>query len=121
HRSSSSFRGYSGKLVSGSIKVGDEIRVLPSGSGTTIKEIISGKKYLNEASQGQIVTCTTTNDVSVNRGDVFSFPENPPQISDHFQMKIISLHEEDIAPGCSYLLRSHNKEIRGTVTGVKHV
>ena len=50
------FRGFSGLIVSGTVKPGDPIRVLPSGKTSTVRRIVTFDGDLVRAVAGQSVT-----------------------------------------------------------------
>lgn len=58
NRPNSQFRGYAGTIASGEVKVGDTIRVLPSGQVSTIKSIVVFEGEIEKASAPQAVTLT---------------------------------------------------------------
>lgn len=121
HRPSSSFRGFSGKVSSGSISVGEPVVLLPSKVKTKIKTLISREISIKKAGVGELVTIETENEVSVQRGDVFSSLTHLPATTDHFEIKLISLDEKGIIAGGSYLMRVHNKEVKVTVESISLV
>jgi bifunctional enzyme CysN/CysC len=50
------FRGFSGRIASGSIRTGDSVRISPSGVASRVKQIVVWKASVAEASAGQSVT-----------------------------------------------------------------
>src|SRR5690606_15924290 len=50
------YRGYAGRITSGTFKVGDQVTVLPSGFHSTISYIELDNEQFNEASEGASVT-----------------------------------------------------------------
>ena len=68
------FRGFSGRIVGGSIRPGDPIRVLPAGTTSTVDRIVTMDGDLDEAIAGQSVTITLTDEIDVSRGDLLCAP-----------------------------------------------
>src|SRR5690606_38552659 len=64
------FRGFCGTVASGVVRRGDEIRVLPSGKTSKIKDIVICEGSLDEAFVGQAVTLTLTDEIDISRGDM---------------------------------------------------
>ena len=70
NRPNLNFRGFSGRIVGGSIKPGDPIRVLPSGTTSTVDRIVTMDGDLDEAIAGQSVTITLADEIDASRGDI---------------------------------------------------
>ena len=74
NRPNSDFRGFAGTIVSGGIRPGDEIAVLPSGQTTRIKSIIGAGGEVTSAEAGDAVTVTLADELDVARGDMLAAP-----------------------------------------------
>lgn len=114
------FRGYAGRIAEGTVRAGDKVRVLPSGKATTVKEIIVWQGTQTEAHAGESVTLTLADEVDISRGDVLAAAEQPPEVADQFEAKILWLSEHALVAGRPYLLKLHNKEVTATVTRIKY-
>jgi bifunctional enzyme CysN/CysC len=66
------FRGFSGRVGSGSVKPGDSVRVSPSGVTSRVKEIVVGTGSIAAATAGQSVTLVLEDEVDASRGDVIA-------------------------------------------------
>ena len=64
------FRGLSGQLASGIVRVGQQIMVLPSGMKSTVKQIWTYDGPLQEAFCPQSVTLVLEHDIDISRGDM---------------------------------------------------
>ena len=62
------FRGFSGRIASGSVKPGDSVRISPSGVTSRIKEIAVWGGPKAEATAGQSVTLVLEDEVDASRG-----------------------------------------------------
>src|ERR1700724_290249 len=69
NRPNADFRGFAGQIVSGSVKTGDRIRVLPSGREGRVARIVTAAGDLEAAVSGQSVTLTLDSEIDVSRGD----------------------------------------------------
>jgi bifunctional enzyme CysN/CysC len=120
NRPTADFRGFAGTIVSGSVRVGDTVRVLPSGRQSTVARILSGSADVGAAVAGQSVTLTLDDEVDVSRGDVFAAATEPPPVADQFEATIIWMHERPMLPGRSYLMKIGTQTITATITPLKY-
>lgn len=114
------FRGFSGTIASGTIKVGDPIKVLPSAQESNVKSIVTYDGDLDEAVAGEAITLTLEDEIDISRGDVIAGKDHPPEVADQFEAKIIWMHDDAMLPGRPYLFKTANKTIPGLVTDLKH-
>lgn len=63
------YRGFAGKLRSGSLKVGDEIKVFPSGRTSKIKSIEKYGNQMEVLNQNENGTILLEDEVDISRGD----------------------------------------------------
>ncbi len=75
------YRGYAGRLASGTLRVADEVTVLPSGFTSKIKTIDTFDESLKEAFAPMSVSVTLEDDVDVGRGDMIVRSNNIPDCS----------------------------------------
>lgn len=90
-RYNSNFRGYSGQVISGQIKSGEEIKVLPSEIKAKIKKISLYKNTFEIAQKGMSLLLEFDKEIDISRGDYIVEKNLPHQISDQFQITIIWL------------------------------
>jgi bifunctional enzyme CysN/CysC len=113
-------RGFCGTVVEGSVKPGDRVRVLPSGLQTSIKKVISGFNEVAQAINGEAVTLTLADEVDLSRGDVVVAANQPAEVADQFQARLLWMHEHALTPGRQYLLKLATKEVTTTITSIKY-
>ncbi len=101
------FRGYAGKITGSSLKIGDEVTVLPWLTTSTIKDIYFFDKKYSEAPAGSSVTITLTNDVNVARGDMLVKKNEEPVASKDLLATVCWMDAKALVPGSKYLLQ-HN-------------
>jgi bifunctional enzyme CysN/CysC len=114
------FRGFAGRIASGTVRAGDSLKVLPSGRESRVVRIVTADGDLQSAVAGQCVTITLADEVDVSRGDVLVDTQAPPQAADQFDATLIGLTEAAIFPGRSYLMKLGTKVVTATVNPVKH-
>jgi bifunctional enzyme CysN/CysC len=115
------FRGFSGLIATGSVKPGDEIRVLPSGKTSTVTRVVTLNGDLDQAVGGQSVTLCLADEVDCSRGDVISLADNPPQAADQFEATLVWLNDEAMLPGRAYWLKLATQTVSVTVQSPKYV
>jgi bifunctional enzyme CysN/CysC len=114
------FRGYCGRIASGSAQVGDEVVVAVSGRSTRIKQIVTADGEAKEASVGDSITLVLEDDIDIARGDVLVAPKARPDVADQFAAHLIWLSDDPMLPGRSYLLKIGTRTAPATVTEIKH-
>jgi bifunctional enzyme CysN/CysC len=114
------FRGFSGRVVGGSVQPGDRVRVLPSGKESTIVRIVSKDGDLRLAVAGQSITLTLADEIDISRGDVLSAADSPPGIADQFEATIIWMSEDEMLPGRPYLLKIGARAVGATMAAPKY-
>ena len=114
------FRGVAGRLCAGAVHPGDRVRVLPSGLETRVKSIVTWDGERSAAEAGDSITLTLTDEVDVSRGDVLAAASAPPAVADQFEARLLWMGDHDLIPGRSYLLKMYSKEVRASVTSIKH-
>ncbi len=114
------FRGFSGRIVGGSIKPGDAIRVLPSGTTSTVDRIVTMDGDLSEAVAGQSVTLTLADEIDASRGDLICAAESPAEVADQFEAHIVWMHEDEMLPGRPYLIKIGTRVVGATLAHPKY-
>ncbi len=114
------FRGFSGRIVGGAIRPGDAIRVLPSGTTSTVDRIVTMDGDLDEAIAGQSVTLTLTDEIDASRGDVICAAESPAEVADQFEAHVVWMHEHAMLPGRPYLMKIGARTVGATLGHPKY-
>ena len=114
------FRGYSGLIVSGTVRPGDEVRVQPSGRTSTVARIATLDGELSQAIAGQSVTLTLADEIDCSRGDVVAAADAPLQVADQFEATIIWMADEPLLPGRPYWLKLGTQTVTASVQQPKH-
>jgi len=114
------FRGFAGQIASGTIRPGDQIRVVPSGKTSTVTRIVTFDGDLDEAVAGQSVTLTLADEVDCSRGDLIAAAGDPPQASDQFCATFVWMDEEALKPGRGYWLKIGTQTVTATVQPPKY-
>ena len=113
------FRGLSGTVASGIVKVGDDLLVAASRKPARVARIVTMDGDLSEAIAGQAITIVLDREVDVSRGDVLAHPGEVPEFSNQFQARLVWMNEEQAMPGRSYLLKLGSQVVPASITGLK--
>ncbi len=115
------FRGFCGTIAAGSIKVGDEITVLPSGKTTKIKSIINAGDIneknrvatSQEAYAPMAITITTEDEVDISRGDMVVHTKSLPRVSNSLKVMLVWMDEKPMEIDRSYDIKSATSVVSG--------
>ncbi len=114
------FRGLCGRVAKGGVRVGDAVRVLPSGVQTRVQAILSGFAEVQQARMGDAVTLTLADPVDAGRGDVLVAAEAPPEVADQFEARLLWMAQQPLLPGRQYSIKLACKEATASITEIKY-
>lgn len=114
------FRGFSGTIASGIVRVGDRVRALPSGRESTVARIVTMDGDLDEAVAHQSVTITLADEIDVSRGDVLASSFEPPEVADQFEAAIVWMSESPMLAGRPYLMKIGTATVSASVSHIRH-
>ena len=114
------FRGFSGQLAGGIVRVGQKVMVLPSGYTSTVKQIWTLDGPLPEAFCPQSVTLVLADDLDVSRGDMIVDPDDLPGTGTELHAKICWLHPKSLQAGRRYLLKHTTQTVQAAVTSIEY-
>ena len=120
NRPNAEFRGFCGRVAQGSVRPGDPVRLLPSGVQTRVRSIVVWQGEAAQAVTGDAVTLTLSDEVDLGRGDVLVAVDEPPEVADQFEARLLWLGDHVLVPGRSYLLKLHTQEVVATVTDIRY-
>jgi bifunctional enzyme CysN/CysC len=114
------FRGFSGTIVGGRVKVGDPIVVPRSGRTSSVVRIVTMDGDLEEAVAGEAVTLVLADEVDISRGNVLSAVKDRAEVSDQFAAHLLWMSEDPLLPGRQYLLKLATTTVPAQITALKH-
>ncbi len=120
NRPHADFRGFCGRVAQGTVRAGDQVRVLPSGVQTQVKAIVVWQGESDHAAAGDSITLTLTDEVAIGRGDVLVAADDAPEVADQFEARLLWLGDHPLLPGRSYWLKLHTQEVSASVTDIKY-
>lgn len=120
NRPQQDFRGFTGLIVSGTVRPGDVVRALPSGKTSRVQRLVTLDGDLPAAVAGQSVTLTLEDEIDISRGDVLAAAAAPPEVADQFEVTLIGMAEEPLLPSRQYWLKIGTRTVVATITELKY-
>ena len=115
------FRGFAGKVISGEISVGDEVKVLPANRITRVKEIRKYTELLNEAKINDSIILTLEDEIDGSRGSIFVHLENEPSTTQTINAALVWMNEQKGIEGNRYLLKNGAREIACKLSSINEL
>lgn len=115
------FRGYAGRVVSGSFKVGDAVTVLPSLQKSLIKDIHQYDRQLSEAEARQSVVITLKDNIDISRGDFLVKSSEVPELKKELESDICWMNPQPLVSGKTYLLQHGTSQTKVKITSIDYV
>ncbi|NTU92094.1 MAG: adenylyl-sulfate kinase [Chlorobiaceae bacterium] len=116
----STWRSYAGTIISGELKRGDRVVVLPSGIETRIDGLYAGADSVGQAGAGMAVSVRLEGQHDVVRGDCLAHPHSRPEQSDLFRVRLVWMSDRALHAGRRYLFRSLFGTVEATVTRIRY-
>lgn len=115
------FRGYAGRMLSGTINVGDEVVIQPSGRTSKVSRISMFDEELQQASARESVVVELADNVDVSRGDWLVPASQPSELRTELQASICWLNAEPFNAARTYLLQHGTGLTKAKVTQINYV
>ena len=112
------YRGFSGRIASGVVRVGDEVVIAPSGKTTMITGVEVLGEPVGEAFAPQSATVLLADDIDIDRGDLITKADSPATTAQEVTGTICVLSDLSITTGQRLLVRVGPKTVRAIVTSV---
>ena len=122
------FRGFCGTIAGGSVKVGDDITVLPSGKTTKVKSIIDAGNIteanrtatIEEAFTSMAITITTEDEVDISRGDMIVHTNNLPSVSNNIKVMLVWMDEKPMRSDKVYDIKRATSVVTGSFEKINY-
>jgi sulfate adenylyltransferase subunit 1 len=114
------YRGYAGRMASGTFKVGDKVKVLPSGFYSSIKSIDFGEDKLESLSAPQSAIITLEDDLDISRGCMIVSAENGIRQSQDIDLMVCWLGEKPMVNGGKYIVKHTTSDLKCMIKEVKY-
>ena len=115
------FRGFAGRVERGQLRVGQTVRALPSGRTTRVSGIVTYDGELNSAHAPQSITVTLEDEIDLSRGEMLIDAEaEAPVQSTALSATLVSMSEQPLVVGQTYLLKHTTRVVRAKVSAILH-
>ncbi|MBU8897488.1 sulfate adenylyltransferase [Corallococcus sp. H22C18031201] len=110
------YRAYTGAVLGGVLRPGDEVMVLPSGFTTRIKSLELAGKSLEEAFPPMSVNVSLAEELDISRGDMICRPGNPPLVGQDIDAMVCWLSEaSQLQPGARLAIKHTTRSARAMI------
>ena len=109
------FRGFSGQIAGGIVRVGQKVMALPSGMVSTVKQIWTYDGPLQEAFCPQSITLLVEDNIDISRGDMIIGPDNLPGASTELQARVCWMHIRPLQRGRKYLMKHTTQPVQAVI------
>ena len=106
------FRGFSGTVASGTVQVGQRLKVLPSGVESSVARIVTFDGDLQEAAAGEAITLVLKDEIDISRGDLLVDAQASLPAVQSASIDVVWMAEQPLTPGQAYLYRSPDQRHR---------
>lgn len=114
------YRGYAGRVESGAFKVGDKVRIYPSGVEATLKAVEVNNKEEEEAIALQSAVLHLSEDVDVSRGDTIVKVDDSLKVSQDIEASVCWMDENPLTAGKKYFLQHNGAVIPAVVKEIQY-
>ena len=106
------YRGYAGRVSSGSFKVNDRVTVLPSGFSSSVEKIELLDEQPAEAFAGMSVTIHLKDEIDISRGDVLVNSTLLPVVSQQIEADLCWMDTRPLDTSQTYFIQHNSKVTR---------
>jgi sulfate adenylyltransferase large subunit len=99
------YRGFAGQITGGTVAVGDEVGILPSGTRSRVKSILGADGPVQEAFCPQSVSIELEHNIDISRGDTLTTLENLPYTTQDHDANLCWMHGQPLVLGKKYLIK----------------
>ncbi len=115
------FRGFSGKIKGGDLKVGEEVTILPSMITSKVKSIYFYDKSYETATAGSSVTVTLEDEINVARGDMLVKINELPKVEKDLTAMVCWMDNKQLTAGSRYIVQHNTNQVLSRISEVGNV
>jgi sulfate adenylyltransferase large subunit len=110
-------RWYAGRLAGGTLRVGDDVVVLPSGSRARVKAFEDGGET---AAAPRSIAVALDDELDVGRGDLLARPAEAPTPVRELSATVCWLGDTPARPGARYLVKHTTRLVPARLEAIEH-
>lgn len=114
NRPDHTFRGFQGQIEAGTVRIGDELTVLPSGEKAEVERILIGDKDAESADEGRPVTICLNREIDISRGCVLE-KDSKIAVSKVFDATLLWMDDARLTDGEDFFVKLGTKKIGGFI------
>lgn len=118
-RPNHTFRGFQGEVEEGSLKVGDQITVYPSGEQAKVSRLLAAGADTDEIIKGQPVTVCLDKEIDCSRGCVI-VKGQAPEVGNMFRATILWMDDNALVEGKEYMCKLGTKKIPARIVKIEY-
>jgi sulfate adenylyltransferase subunit 1 len=115
------FRGYAGRLKTGTLQKGKKVVVLPSLKESLIKSVSVADKQVDKAFAGESVVIELEEDVDVSRGNMIVDPATKYNHVNTITATLSWMEEQPVVAGKSFLLQHNTNRVKAKLIQLQSV
>lgn len=119
-RPDANFRGFAGRVASGTLRPGDEVMALPSRQRTKVESIVTFDGELETASRSQSVVVKLADEIDLSRGDLLVSPDALPDVSRRFAAMVVWLHATPLELNRPYVAKHAGHQVKARATRIRY-
>ena len=113
-------RVFWGRVATGSVQVGQTVRVFPSGQSAVVSQVLSATRQPQDKAAGHSAGIVLDREVDVSRGDWLLAAEGAPQGERTLHTTVAWMDDEPLVPGRVYWALHGHRWVKAKVQRVVH-
>ncbi len=109
------YRGFAGRVASGTVQPGEEVVVLPSGQSSRIRSVEVAGTPVDTASAGDAIVITVEDEIDISRGDMIVRRMNLPAVGQSVEALIAWMSETPLDLATPYTMLHTTRQTKAFV------
>ncbi len=114
------FRGYAGRIVSGTVSRGDDVIILPANEHAKISAIMTPDREVESAVASESIILQLDQERDISRGDMIVRADDVPASTSRFEATVCWMYKQPLQPGKVYELMHTTRSTRVVIDTITH-